>query len=130
MDTIDDNPVEELRSRAALLEQKLNDYQQQSEARLIRAEMKAEALRAGMIDLEGIRLLDLAGVSLNEKGEVDDATGIMARFKKSKPWLFGALSSSNPMSAPVAQSPRQKHATEMTNAEYAIARAALLRQRY
>jgi len=124
------NSVDELRARAEFLERKLNDFQQQSDTRLVRAEMKAEAIRAGMIDLDGLKLLDLSAVKLNEKGEIDDASGMMARFKKAKPWLFGMPSSSNPLSAPQAQSPRQKHASEMTNAEYALARAALLKQRY
>ena len=127
---VTDNPVDELRIRAERLEQKLSELRQQSDTRLIRAEMKAEAIRAGMIDLDGLRLLDLASVKLNELGEVEDAPGVMSRFKKAKPWLFGALSSSNPSSAPLAQPPRQKHATEMTNAEYVAARAALLKQRY
>lgn len=125
-----DNPVDELRARAEHLEQKLNDFQQRSDTRLVRAEMKAEAIRAGMIDLDGLKLLDLSAVTLNEKGEIDDASELMARFKKAKPWLFGTPSSSSPLSAPLAQPPRQKHATEMTHAEYTVARAALLKQRY
>jgi hypothetical protein len=124
------NSVDELRARADLLEQRLNDFQQQSNIRLVHAEMKSEAIRAGMIDLDGLKLLDLSAITLNEKCEVDDAAGLMSRFKKTKPWLFAAPSSSNPLSAPQAQSPRQKHATEMTNTEYAIARAALIKQRY
>jgi len=92
--------------------------------------MKAEAVRAGMIDLDGLKLLDLSGIKLNENGEIDDASELMGRFKKAKPWLFGMPSSSSPLSAPLAQPPRQKHATEMTSAEYAAARAALLKQRY
>jgi hypothetical protein len=125
-----DNPVDELRARAERLEQKLHDIQQQSDVRLIRAEMKAEAIRAGMIDLDGLKLLDLSAVKLNERAEIEDAPGLMARFKKAKPWLFGTSSSSNPLSAPLAQSPRQKHATEMTNEEYTTARTALLKHRY
>jgi hypothetical protein len=125
-----DNPVDELRARAELLERKLTEFRQQSDTRLIRAEMKVEAIRAGMIDLDGLKLLELSSVKLNEKGEIDDAFGLMARFKKAKPWLFGTPSSSSSLSAPLVQPPRQKLATEMTNAEYAVARAALLKQRY
>ncbi len=77
-----DDPVNELRAHAERLEQKLNDFQQQSDTRLIRAEMKAEAIRAGMIDLDGLKLLDLSAVRLNEKAEIDDASGLMARLKK------------------------------------------------
>lgn len=125
-----DDPVDDLRTRAELLERKLNEIQLQSDTRLVRAEMKVEAIRAGMIDLDGLSLLDLSAIKLNEKGEIDDAPGLMARFKKVKPWLFGTPSSSSTQSAPPVQPPRQKHATEMTNAEYAVARAALLKQRY
>jgi hypothetical protein len=124
------NDVEELRIKAGLLEQKLNEFKEQSDRRLILAEMKAEAIRAGMIDLDGLKLLDLSEMRLNEKGDIEDAIGLMGQFKKAKPWLFGAPSSSTPLSAPSVLPPRQKHATEMTNAEYAVARAALLKQRY
>lgn len=124
-----ESPVDELRARAEVLEQKLNDLQEQSKTRLIRAEMKAEAIRAGMIDLDGLRLLDLSAIKLNEIGEIEDAPGLMAQFKKAKPWLFGHPSSSRLLNAPLPQPQRQKHATEMTNAEYMIARAALLKQR-
>lgn len=123
-------PIDDLRDRAELLEQKLTDFQRLSDTRLVRAEMKAEAIRAGIIDLDGLKLLDLTAITLNEKGEIDDAPELMARFKKAKPWLFGTLSSSRLMAAPLAQPPRQKHASEMTSAEYAAARAALLKQRY
>jgi hypothetical protein len=125
-----EDPVDDLRTRAELLERKLDEFQLQSDTRLVRAEMKVEAVRAGMIDLDGLSLLDLSAIKLNEKGEIDDAPGLMARFKKAKPWLFGMPSSSSTQSAPPVQPPRQKHATEMTNAEYAVARAALLKQRY
>lgn len=124
-----DEQLEELRTRAALLEQKLNDLQCTSDARLIHAEMKVEAVRAGMVDLDGLRLLDLTGMRINSEGEVEEAAEAISRLKKAKPWLFGSLSSSSPLTAPPAQPSRQKHATEMTNAEYAAARAALLRQR-
>ena len=124
------NPVDELRARAESLEQKLEDFQRQSDMRLVRAEMKAEAIRAGMIDLDGLKLLDISEVRLNERSEIDGASELMGRFKKSKPWLFGTTSSSSSLSAPAAQNPRQKHATEMTSAEYAAARAALLKHRY
>ena len=61
-------PLDELRARADLLEQSLSDFQQQSDMRLVHAEMKAEAIRAGMIDLDGLKLLDLSAVRLNENG--------------------------------------------------------------
>ena len=124
-----DDPADELRARAESLEQQLAELLQKSNARLIRAELKAEAVRTGMIDLDGLRLLDISSVKLDDTGEVNDAPQIMAQFKKAKPWLFGLPSSSSSANAPPAQAPRQKLATEMSDVEYRVARAALLKGR-
>jgi hypothetical protein len=121
----------ELRSRADTLERQLTELQRQTEARLIRSELKAEAVRAGMIDLDGLRLIDVPALKLNERGEVEGGPALMQELRKNKPWLFGnvAASSSNPSSPPPALSPKQKLATEMTDAEYRLARAAITKQR-
>lgn len=121
---------EDLRVRAELLERKLDELQLQSNIRLVRAEMKIEAIRAGIVDLDGLKLLDLSEVKLNDQGEVPDAGERIARLKKAKPWLFGVPSSSSLLTPPSAQPLRQKHATEMTTTEYRTARAALLKQHY
>lgn len=122
--------LDELRSRTDALEERYRQLCDMSDARLIRAEIKAEALRAGMIDLDCLQFLDLSGLAVNEKGEVHDASAAIARLKKSKPWIFSSPSSSSLATAPLAQPLRQKHATEMTDNEYAAARAALLKNRY
>ena len=123
----------ELRARADSLERQLTDLQRHTEGRLVRAELKAEALRAGMVDLDGLRLIDLPSLKLNERGEVVGAAALMQELRKGKPWLFAAPmhpSSSNPASPPLAVPPKQKMATEMTDAEYRAARAAILKQRH
>lgn len=120
--------IEELRRRTGLLEAEYQRLRDESTARLIRAEMKAEALQAGMIDLDCLQLLDLSELKVNEKGEVADAAGAIARLKRSKPWMFAAPSSSSLSTVPSVQPSRQKRATEMTDSEYAVARAALLKQ--
>jgi len=121
----------ELRARADTLERQLAELQRHTEGRLVRAELKAEAVRAGMVDLDGLRLIDLPTLKLNERGEVDGAAALMQDLRKSKPWLFGASphSSSSPVSPPPALPAKQKLATDMTDAEYRLARAALLKQR-
>lgn len=123
------DPLDELQTRAELLERKLTEVQQRTEAQLIRAELKAEAIRAGMIDLDGLKLIDSTEVKLGEDGEVSGATALMTRVKKSKPWLFGGTSLSSTATPPSAQTPKQKLATEMTDAEYRVAREAVLRTR-
>ena len=123
------DPLDELRSRAELLERQLVEVQQRTEAQLIRAELKAEAIRAGIIDLDGLKLIDLSEVKLNADGEVEGAPALMTRLKKAKPWLFSAASLSSTAMPPPAQALRQKLATEMTDAEYRTAREVILRNR-
>jgi hypothetical protein len=129
-DVADNGLLDELRTRTAELEAKLNALRAESEARLIRAEMRTEATRAGMVDLDCLQFVDLSNIRLTESGEVADAPQIIAQLKRSRPWMFTTSSSSSLASTPAAQPPRQKHATEMTDAEYIAARAALLKQRY
>lgn len=123
-----DNSAVELRERAESLERQIAELQKQSDAKLVRAELKVQALRFGMVDLDGLKLLDLSAAKLNDHGEVEDAAQIMTDLKRTKPWLFMS-SSSSAAAAPPAQPPRQKMATEMTDEEYHVARAALLKHR-
>jgi hypothetical protein len=66
---------------------------------------------------------------LSADGEVEGASALMTRLKKAKPWLFSAVSLSSTAMPPPAQVLRQKLATEMTDAEYRVAREMLLRNR-
>jgi len=94
--------------------------------RVIRAELKAVALKAGMVDLDGLKLADLSAVKLNDQGEVEGADALIEALKTAKPYLFGtAQHSSTPATPPAAKPPAAKKATEMTDAEYAAARKAI-----
>ena len=119
----------ELRERAEKLERQLAALQRETEARLIVAALKAEAQKAGIIDLDGLKLVDSSRLQLNADGEVEGAAALIAELKRAKPWLFGATSSSAAAKAPPAQPPRQKLASEMNDEEYRTARAALLKRR-
>ena len=124
-----DDPLEELRARAEALERQLMEAQQRTEARLIRAELRTEAIRAGMIDLDGLKLIDPSQVKLGVDDQVEGASALMAHFKRAKPWLFGGVSLSSTAMPPPTQAPRQKMATEMTDSEYRTAREAILKGR-
>ncbi len=121
--------IEELRARTDALEKQLRESNEAARASLVRAELKAEALRAGMVDLDGLKLFDSTALKVSDTGEVDGAAELMARMKREKPWLFASASSSSPTAPPQAAPMRNKRATEMTAEEYRIARAELLRRR-
>lgn len=123
------NPVAELKARCEQLERELVQMKQKAENGIVKAHLQAEAARAGMIDLDGLKMLDISRVTISEDGEVQGATALMERVRKEKPWLFGKTSTSAPGGAPPSQPPRQKLATEMTDAEYQTAREAILRFR-
>jgi hypothetical protein len=121
---------EQWQIRAETAEAALNRVQAEADARLIRAELKAEAVRAGMVDLDGLKLLDTADLRLNEQGEVADAGAILAKLKRAKPWLFGGGASSSAAAMPPRpEPPRTRHASELSHEEWVAARAALLRRR-
>ena len=88
--------------------------------RIIRAELKAAALKAGMIDLDGLKLADLSKVTLNADGEIEGADALMEEMKKAKAYLFtNGSSTSSTHQTPPKKDPEQKHATKMTDEEYA-----------
>jgi hypothetical protein len=121
--------VAELRARANALERRLAETEEEAKSSLILAELKVEAVRAGMVDLDGLKLLDIRNATLTANGDFCDAAQLIAQFRRAKPWLFAGASSSSPSIPPPIQPPRQKLATEMTDAEYRTARAALLKTR-
>lgn len=97
-------------------------------ARLVQSELKAAAIRAGMVDLDGIKLVDMTQVALTEAGEVADGAAVMAALRVAKPFLFGS-SSSSAATVPRAEAPKAKAAMEMSVEEWRAARAALVRRR-
>lgn len=109
---------------------KIKEANSAADQRIIRAEMKAAALKAGMVDLDGLKLADLSKVKLNDKGEVEGAEALMEELKKAKPYLFGTASTSSTAPVPPAPSGKTapKNAKDMTDAEYRAARAALGRR--
>ena len=120
--------MEALRTRADALERQLRESEVQAVVRLREAELKSEALRAGIVDLDGLRLLEPTALS-NAAGEPFDAAELITKLRRDKPWLFGSPSSSSAMPPPAAAQVRRRLATEMTVEEWRAARAELLRRR-
>jgi hypothetical protein len=128
-DLNDDSSVDALRARANAMEQQLRQAITTQQEVLLRAELKVEAVRAGMIDLDGLKLVDTTGLNLGENGEIEGGRSVMQKLRRSKPWLFGQASSSNPGLPPPALAPAAKSATDMSLDEWRAARADLLRRR-
>lgn len=99
-----------------------------ADTRIIRAELKAAALKAGMIDIDGLKLADLSKVTLKDDGTLDGADALMNDLKKDKPYLFGQpATTTHTGRAPEPNPPATKRASEMTAEEYAAAKAAVLK---
>ena len=95
-----------------------------ADERIIRAELKASAMKAGMVDLDGLKLADLTKVKLNEAGEVEGADTLMEELKKAKPYLFGTPgTTSSTTAAPKPATGAPVKATEMSKEQYDKARA-------
>ncbi len=128
-DTLAGGPAEDAEARAAALQRRLTEVETQSRERLIRAELKAEAVRAGMVDLDGLKLVDAGAVSVDETGEVQGAATLMLSLRRTKPWLFGGANAASAATPPPVQPPRARQAKDMTAEEWLAARAELLRRR-
>jgi hypothetical protein len=127
-DDLVDLPAEDAEARAALLQRRLEELEAQSRERLIRAELKAEAMRAGMVDLDGLKLVDAGGLTIDAAGEVGGTAALMQSLRRAKPWLFAGASASSAATPPPADPPTARLATDMTADEWLAARAELLRR--
>jgi len=114
--------------RAADLERRLNELEASTNARLVRAELKAVAVRAGMVDLDGLKLIDVDKLTLDDDGSVKGAGEVMRDLRRAKPWLFGGASTSSSSPAPPVQPTRPRLATEMSYDEWQAARTEMLRR--
>ena len=115
--------------RAARLEARIAELEGSIRSAAIQAELKTEAVRAGMVDLDGLKLADVTGVTVTEAGAVEGAASLVAGLRRDKPWLFGAANSSSAATPPPVQAARPRLATDMTYAEWQAARRELLRRR-
>jgi hypothetical protein len=116
-----DDPEEQPEKVSEAIANLQNEFQ----ARLVIANLRTEAVRSGMIDLDGLKLVDLSAVRMGNDDKIIGGRKLMDDLRRTKPWLFGMTSSSSAAIAPVSQPARRKTALEMTDEEYAAARTAI-----
>lgn len=118
-----------LQARADFLERQLSEVEQRSAMQMREAELKAEAVRAGIVDIDGLRLLDQTAWADGRAFSTQDAADAITQLRRDKPWLFGATHSSSAAAPPPASPARKRLATDMSLEEWRQARSELLRRR-
>ncbi len=118
-----------LQARADMLEKQLLETEARTQNQLRQSELKSEAMRAGIVDIDGLRLLDAEAWMPARDTPAIDAAEVIGRLRRAKPWLFGATQSSSAANPPAAAPVRRKLATDMSLDEWRAARADLLRKR-
>lgn len=118
----------------AAAEKLLDEYKQSVEektrSRVLKAELKAAASRAGVVDFDDAFMIMqklIAGkVEFDDDGGVKNALELVAKFKEEKPYLFAGVNTSSTEQAPMSrQNFTEKSALEMSRDEYRKARAKL-----
>ncbi len=85
-------------------QQQFTQNQQAAHERIIRAELKALALKAGLRDLDCLKLADLSAVTLKDDDTLEGAAEMLAQLKEAKPYLFLAPErSTSPLDPPPAR---------------------------
>ncbi len=126
---LDQNEIS-LNDQTDKLSEELTKLKSEFQSRLVTANLRTEAVVAGMIDLDGLKLVDLASIRLDNDDKVIGGRKLMEELRRNKPWLFSAASSSSVSVAPASQPVRQKTALEMNDEEYAAARQAVTKYRF
>jgi hypothetical protein len=57
-----------------------------------------------MVDMDGLKMADLSTVKLNDQGELEGASELMAALKVAKPYLFKEVKSTSSLATPPATS--------------------------
>lgn len=92
--------AKEAESKAQAAEARALDAEKKANDRIIRAELKAEALKAGLVDADALKLADLSQVGLDDNGAVVGAAELLQALKLSKPYLFGSAATTSQISPP------------------------------
>ena len=128
---------EQLRSAQAEHDAALTTIRAQSRDRLLRAELRSEAIRAGIVDLDGLKLADTSNITFGDDGAIGGAETVITGLKASKPYLFAGTrdkanvgATTSPVArAPSPAAPELVDARSLTREQWQAERARLLSRR-
>jgi hypothetical protein len=89
-------------------EAKITATTSKTQERIIRSELKSLAKEYGMVDLDGLKMLDFSKVELDADDNVIGAEDIIKAAKASKPYLFKDIDTSSKASAPKSDSNKKE----------------------
>lgn len=100
------------------------EAKQAADQRIIKAEIKALAVKEGIVDVDGLKLVDLSQLKLGEDGELDTeaAIKVVEKLKKDKPYLFTTPTTTHTGAKPAPKGGTPKSALEMTADEFKAAK--------
>ncbi|WP_175969631.1 hypothetical protein [Burkholderia sp. BCC0322] len=104
----------------------LTDADTRANQRVMRAELKAHAVKAGLVDMEALDLLDLSSVKFNDKGELEGVDALFEAAKKAKPYLFGAQNTGSTEKKPPPAENTPKDVRNLSAAEYEAEKAKMV----
>ncbi|HEV2917613.1 MAG TPA: hypothetical protein VGW78_07770 [Candidatus Babeliales bacterium] len=93
------------------------------ESKVIEAELKAQAVAAGIKDIDFVKLIDLKDVKMNEAGVIEGIDKTLQDFKARKPDLFGvdkkfSSSTNAPASSGSSSNPAPVNARNLSNDDW------------
>ncbi len=120
----------DLTGRATAAEASAAQATEGARSRVMMADLRVAAREAGMLDMDGLKLLDTAQAKLGADGDVENAADLMTAMREAKPYLFGAAPKPGTVTGTTgaaALPPRAAPAAppdvrSMTPADYAAAR--------
>lgn len=109
-------------------ETRLTEAQKDSQAKLVKAELKAAAIAAGAKDYKDVlALINQSEVKLDANGELENGGALIAALKLAKPYFFGGAQSTHTDDKKTVppENLGKKKAKDMTSEEWAAERKRL-----
>jgi len=117
-----------LESKDAEIVTKLAESSTAAKEQVKAARLEALALREGLVDLDGLKLLDLSKITQKEDGTFEGVEEVFKAAREAKPYLFGekVTTTTGTKPAPKPGDPAPVDARKLTKEEYQKEKDALL----